>query len=93
MDQTSAKNVRKRSHGRKLLMKLSEIQLDEIGVMSSWIADLNYVDNMVVMTLNNGRTYRILGLPEGMFRQWMKASSKGKYWHSDVRGNYRVSRV
>jgi hypothetical protein len=74
-------------------MKLIEIQLNEIGVMSSWIEDLEYVDDMVVMTLNSGRAYRILGFPEGMFRQWIKASSKGKYWHSDVRGNYRVSRI
>ena len=74
-------------------MKLSEIQLDEIGVLSSWIQDLDYANNSVIMTLNNGRRYRILGVPEGMFRQWVKAPSKGKYWHSDIRGNYRASRI
>jgi len=74
-------------------MKIDELQLDEVGVMSSWIADLDRDHNVTFMTLNNGRRYRILGLPEGIFRQWLQAPSKGKFWHSDIRGNYRVSRI
>ena len=69
------------------------MQIDEISVMSSWIADLDYEEGAVNLTLNNGRRYRVLGVPEGMLRQWVKAPSKGKYWHSDIRGNYRVSRI
>lgn len=76
-------------------MRLFEIeqQIDEVGVMSSWIADLEYIgENVVMMTLNNGRRYRILGISEGLFRQWVSAPSKGKFWHSHIRGNYRASR-
>ena len=59
------------------LNELNDIQIDEVSVFSSWIADLNYQEGAVIMTLNNGRSYRILGVPEGMFRQWVKAPSKG----------------
>jgi len=69
------------------------MQIDEVGVMSSWIADLSYENDSVIMTLNNGRTYRILGIPKGTFRQWIRASSKGKFWHSNLRGHYRVSEI
>jgi len=74
-------------------MKLSEIQIDEVSVMSSWISDLDFDHNVTFMTLNNGRRYRILGLPEGTFRQWAHAPSKGKFWHSNIRGNYRARRI
>lgn len=73
---------------------MSEIaQIDEVSVMSSWIADLRFLDGSVILTLNNGRRYRVIGLSPGMFRQWVKAPSKGKFWHSNIRGNYRVSRL
>lgn len=74
-------------------MKLSEIQLDEVGVLSSWIQDLTYKNGDVIMTLLNGRSYRILSVPETIFNWWVKAPSKGKFWHSKIRGNYRVSRL
>jgi hypothetical protein len=75
-------------------MRMTEIaQIDEISVMSSWIADLRFLDGSVILTLNNGRRYRVIGLSPGMFRQWVKAPSKGKFWHSNIRGNYRVSRL
>lgn len=76
-------------------MRLSEIEsIAEVSVMSSWIADLDYAGpNVVIMTLNSGRRYRVLGVGEGVFRQWLRTPSKGKYWHSNIRGNYRVSRV
>lgn len=74
-------------------MRLNEIQLDELSVFSSWIADLDYREGAVLMKLNNGRTYSITGVPEGMYRQWVRSPSKGKYWHSDIRGNYRATRI
>lgn len=76
-------------------MRLDEIEpIAEVGVISSWIQDLDYAGpNVVIMTLNSGRRYRVLGVSEGVFRQWINAPSKGKYWHSNIRGNYRVSRI
>jgi hypothetical protein len=74
-------------------MKLSEIQLDELSVFSSWIADLDYKNGDVIMILDSGRKYRVMGVPEGMFRQWVRSPSKGKHWHGYIKGHYRVSRV
>ncbi len=76
-------------------MRLEQIEpIAEVKVMSSWIADLDYAGpNVVIMTLNSGRRYRVLGVGEGLFRQWVRAPSKGKFWHSNIRGNYRVSRI
>lgn len=74
-------------------MRIDELQLDEVKVMSSWIADLEYDRGVTFMTLLSGRRYRILGIPEGVFRQWVNAPSKGKFWHSHIRGNYRTTRI
>jgi len=72
-------------------MRLVEIQLDEVEVMSSWIDELEYDEGDVIMTLLSGRQYRIQDVPEGMFRQWIDAPSKGKFWHSDIRDFYYTS--
>jgi hypothetical protein len=74
-------------------MRLSEIQLDELGVLSSWIADLRYENNAVIMVLDDKHQYRIGGVPEGMFRQWVMSHSKGKYWHDNIRDHYRMSKI
>jgi hypothetical protein len=86
-------------------MKLNEIRsnkintdsmpLNEVAVNSSWIEDLEYDGDFgdVIMTLNSGRTYQISGVPEGMFEEWVMADSKGKFWHSDIVGHYRTTRI
>ncbi len=75
-------------------MRMTEIaQIDEVSVMSSWIADLSYQDRVLYLTLKNGRRYQILGLNPAMARAWLRAPSKGKFWHSNIRGNYRTSRI
>lgn len=73
-------------------MRLNQI-LTEVAVMSSWIEDLEYEDDEIIMTLNSGRMYSIAGVPEGMYREWLEADSKGKYWHSDIRDFYRTNRI
>jgi len=73
---------------------LGETQkIEEVEVMSSWIADLTYEDNSVMMTLNNGRQYRIHNVLPNTFKRWLKAPSKGKFWHSDIRDMFDVRRV
>lgn len=75
-------------------MRLTDIKmLNEVAVVSSWIEDLEMDHNVVFMTLNSGNQYRILGVPEDVYLEWIEAPSKGKFWHSDIRGNYRVSRI
>lgn len=69
------------------------VELYEHRVKSSWIMDLSYEDNGVVMTLLNDRSYFINNVPTLVFKQWIKAPSKGKYWHRRIRGNYWVDRL
>ena len=74
-------------------MKLEDFELDEVAVISSWIADLDYHEGDTYMTLNNGRMYVVKGTRPDVYDRWIKAPSKGKFWHSDIKGLYLVRRV
>lgn len=70
-------------------MKLLELtMLNEEMVFSSWIEELEYIDGDVVMTLLSGRSYTVYAVPEEIFDEWVTSPSKGKFWHSDIRGIY-----
>lgn len=74
-------------------MRHDEItQINERRVKSSWIADLSKYGNGVLMTLLNDRSYNINNIPDVVYRQWLKAPSKGKFWHRRIRGNFRTDR-
>lgn len=44
-------------------------------------------DGGVMMTVKNGKTY-FIPMPYEMYLKWLEASSKGKFWWSDVKGIY-----
>lgn len=79
-------------------MRYSEIanQLLEDSVMSSWISDLTLNSGSsgnVTMALGNGKRYSIKNLGNQMFRAWLSAPSKGKFWHERIKARYRVERL
>lgn len=81
-------------------MRIDDIQiLTEEAVISSWIADLTFKRNRrngfgdVYMTLNTGRRYVVVRVDEDLFLEWVTSMSKGKFWHSDIRGRYDVYRL
>lgn len=76
-------------------MRFFEIQLTEKPVLSSWITNLVMTrkTNSAIMTLNNGRKYRINGMTRYKFDLWNRAPSKGKFWHQYVKKNHLVTRV
>lgn len=76
-------------------MKLNEITLVEKSVMSSWISGLVLTRKTknLVMTLNNGRKYRVEGVTRHKFDAWNTAPSKGKFWHQFIKNNHRVTRI
>jgi len=45
------------------------------------------------MALNTGRRYRVAGVGPAVYRQWVAAQSKGRFWHDQIRGNYSVERL
>jgi len=75
-------------------MKATEI-LNEKPVDSSWITDLVYnrPNKVVTMRLSNGRSFSIPGITRTTFEQWVKAGSKGRYFHDRVKDTYEVSRI
>ena len=76
-------------------MRFTEIQLQEKPVLSSWITDLVQTrkTNSVVMTLNNGRKYKIDNMTRYKFDLWNRAASKGKFWHQYVKKNHNITRI
>jgi hypothetical protein len=60
----------------------------EKPVISSWIADLEYDDDLeaVIMTTLGGGEYTITDVPYEEFEYWVEAESKGKHWWSDIKG-------
>jgi frataxin-like iron-binding protein CyaY len=75
-------------------MKIYEA-LNEDPVMSSWINDVTLQRNKkdVTMTLGNGTRYVVNNIGQPNFTAWMSAQSKGQFWHSNIRGRFRVRRI
>jgi hypothetical protein len=76
-------------------MRFTELTLHEKSVLSSWITNLVQTrkTRSVVMTLNNGRKYRIDNMSRYKFDLWNQAGSKGKFWHQYVKKNHNVTRI
>lgn len=75
-------------------MLIFEVIAREQPVMSSWISDLALNQNgSVIMSLNNGRKYRVDNIGSSLYNDWIGAQSKGKFWHAAIRGKYLVTRV
>jgi len=75
-------------------MKIHEA-LTEDPVMSSWISDVTLQQNKrdVTMTLGNGTRYVVNNIGEQNFAAWLKSASKGKFWHSYIKGAFDVRRI
>lgn len=69
-------------------MKYNEI-MNEEAVLSSWIDELVYDEDegICTMILLNGREYDI-PIPEEVYQEWLYASSKGSFWHTDIKDIY-----
>jgi len=73
-------------------MKYTDI-IQEEPVVSSWIADLSFEDDNVIMSLDSGRAYEIENVPEDVYTSWLDFGSKGQFWHGYIRGMYPVYRI
>ena len=75
-------------------MKLRE--LFETPVSSSWITDITLMTdnsgNCVFATVSGNR-YRVEGLGEQMYNQWIAAPSKGQFFNDQIRDQYQVVRL
>lgn len=73
-------------------MKLNELLLmDDVKVNSSWINTLDYDEqNNVLMRLKNGTAYIIKQVPEELYNRWLRAPTKGKFWHANIKQKYEA---
>lgn len=75
-------------------MRLAEFLLEK-KVESDWISDITYnrPNKILTMRLSNGRTFSIPGISRAVFEKWHKAPSKGQFWHTYIKGKYKVTRI
>jgi len=76
-------------------MNLSELELDEDPVASSWISDITLRNNRrdIVMTIANGKKYLVKNPGMRMFRAWIQSGSKGQFWHQNIKNKFLVTRL
>lgn len=74
---------------------LIEQVLIEKPVESTWIADISYnrKQKIASMRLSNNKVYYIYNISRREFDKWHVSSSKGKFWHYNVRDFYDVKRA
>lgn len=75
-------------------MRVSEF-LVEKPVESSWITNLTYnrPNKVITMRLSNGKMFSIPGITRSMFERWTNVSSKGRFFHDQIRDKYQVNRI
>lgn len=74
-------------------MKINELFLnDDVRVNSSWINTLDYQNGSVIMKLDNGASYIVMNVPPETYDRWLAASSKGEFWHINIKPIYKTSR-
>lgn len=75
-------------------MRAAEI-LNEQPVQSAWISDLTYnkPNEVLTMRLSNGISYSIPDIGEDIYEMWVKAPSKGFFFHNNIKDTYQVSRI
>ena len=45
------------------------------------------------MEFQGGRVYQYFDVPESVFQEFLSASSKGKFFHANIKGSFRYARV
>jgi len=75
-------------------MRAHEI-LNEKPVESTWITDLIYnrPNKVLTMRLSNGRSFSVPGITRTMFEKWVKAPSKGEFFHQFIKDTYQITRL
>ena len=75
-------------------MRAAEI-LNEKPVESAWITDLIYnrPNKVLTMRLSDGKSYSVTGITRTTFENWIKANSKGQFFHNHIKDTYNVKRI
>lgn len=69
--------------------------MNRIPVSSSDVAEIGY--DMATMTLevafHSGGVYQYFDVPEIVYQEFARASSIGKFFHANIKNNYRYAKV
>jgi hypothetical protein len=67
---------------------------DWVSVDSSCITDVAYHDLSEIFEIRfkNGREYTYMGLPKGVYEEFMASDSKGRFYNSVIKPVYRLIR-
>lgn len=69
--------------------------MDRTPVSSSNIAEVGY--EVATMTLevafHDGSVYQYFDVPETLYQEFIRADSKGKFLHANIKNNYRYAKI
>lgn len=62
-------------------------------VNSTDVAEIGYDSNSMTLEIvfHSGGVYQYFDVPESEYRGLMQAGSKGKYFHANIKDNYRYA--
>ena len=64
-----------------------------INVDSRNISSIGYENNILYVLFNNGSMYSYNNVPINVYREFLSASSHGKYFHTYIKKSYPCSRI
>ena len=62
-------------------------------VQSSTISEIDYQDNILTVTFNNGRVYTYEGVSRELFEKLVNSESKGKFFHENINSRFNFKRI
>ena len=75
-------------------MRAAEFLIEK-AVESSWITDIVYnrPNRVLTMRMSDGKAYSVPNITRTTFEQWLKAPSKGQFFHRYIKDVYPVKRI
>ena len=69
--------------------------MDRIPVSSSNIADIGYDPSAMILEIGfrSGSVYQYFDVPQAVYEEFMRAESKGRFFHAHIENNYRYIKL
>lgn len=67
--------------------------MNMISVTSTDISSVGYDGNTMHIRFNSGGLYAYYNVPSSVYNGLMGASSKGKYFHANIKGRYGDTKI
>ena len=69
--------------------------MEQVPVDSSNIASIGYDPGSQTLQVEfqGGSVYQYFDVPESVFQEFLSASSKGRFFHANIKGSFRYARV